>query len=190
MNDMHMRHQRGFTLIEMIGVLAVIAILAAIVAPKIFDAISDSKIDSLVEEISTVRTATASYYKDTGVFPYNQNYLLAQKKGIKGWNGPYLDKKLTNPINPSGYFEVGQGNWNFDINGDGVNDYGTGTNKPIVGIAHFNGLTTAQAKEISNIIDGDGESTSWFSAGRVRTNNSQDPGNSTNVTLYVFLAGR
>ena len=196
MHNKQWKHQRGFTLIEMIGVLAIIAILAAVIAPKVFDAISDSRVDSLVEEINTVRTAVASFYKDTGRFP-NQysastgsHWLTSKPQGVTGWRGPYLDNNLTNPVNPNGVFNVNAGPWKFDIDGDGTDDYGTGTAKPTVSMAWFNMVTAEQAKAISNIIDGDGNSANWFSSGRVRTASRQDPGGSSNVTLYVFLAGR
>jgi len=194
--------QKGFTLIEMIGVLAVIAILAAVVAPKIFDAINDSKVTSLAEDIATIRTSVTSYYKDTGQFPSQasnstkaqQNQMMKKPTTVKGWKGPYLDKALSNPVNPSGYLNIGQGSWKFDINGDGTNDYGAGTSHPIVSMVWFDRMTGAQAKALSNIIDSDGDNTTgntaWFKSGRVRTRNSADPGSSTNVTLYVFLGSR
>lgn len=56
----------GFTLIEMIGVLAIIAILVAAVAPRIFDSISDSKITSATSSIKTLQSAVAKYYADVG----------------------------------------------------------------------------------------------------------------------------
>ncbi len=56
----------GFTLIEMIGVLAIIAILVAAVAPRIFDSISDSKITSATGYIKTLQSAVAKYYADVG----------------------------------------------------------------------------------------------------------------------------
>lgn len=56
----------GFTLIEMIGVLAIIAILVAAVAPRIFEAIGDSKITSASTSIKTLQSATAKYYADVG----------------------------------------------------------------------------------------------------------------------------
>ncbi len=45
--------QQGFTLIEMIGVLAVIAILAALVLPKVFDVMGESKVSALVAAVKT-----------------------------------------------------------------------------------------------------------------------------------------
>ncbi len=195
--------EQGFTLIEMIGVLAIISILAAIIAPKIFEAIANSKISSLAEGIATVRTSVTSYYKDTGNFPTqwsdgnstSQNQMMVKNPtALRGWNGPYLDKALVNPINPNGYLRTQQGSWTFDIDGDGTNDYGTGTSHATVSMVWFNQLSADQAKQLSNIIDSDGDNTTgnnaWYNAGRARTSNSADPGTSTNVTMFVFLGSR
>lgn len=67
----------GFTLIEMIGVLAIIAILVAAVAPRIFDAISDSKITSATTSIKSLQSAVAKYYADVGTL-----YPLASATGV------------------------------------------------------------------------------------------------------------
>ena len=64
-----MNRQRGFTLMEMIGVMAVIAILVSVATPMIFDAMRTAKVTSFVEEVNVVKTAVASYYEDTGSFP-------------------------------------------------------------------------------------------------------------------------
>jgi type IV pilus assembly protein PilA len=58
----------GFTLIEMIGVLAVIAILAALLIPKVTSAISDARINSTVGSYQTVQTAAAGHYAKYGAF--------------------------------------------------------------------------------------------------------------------------
>src|SRR5262245_23524561 len=57
---------KGFTLIEMIGVLAVIAILASLLIPKIFEAINNARINNCAMSIQTVKTAVADHYAKYG----------------------------------------------------------------------------------------------------------------------------
>lgn len=67
-----LRSTAGFTLVEMIGVLAIIAILAAAISPRIFDAISDSRITSFSTIIKTIQTSSSKYYSDVGtLLPIN-----------------------------------------------------------------------------------------------------------------------
>jgi len=56
----------AFTLIEMIGVLAVIAILAALLIPRIFEAINNARINNAVVSCSTVKAAVADHYAKFG----------------------------------------------------------------------------------------------------------------------------
>jgi prepilin-type N-terminal cleavage/methylation domain-containing protein len=58
--------KKAFTLIEMIGVLAVIAILAALLVPKVFNAINDARINGTAVSCETVKTATADHYGKYG----------------------------------------------------------------------------------------------------------------------------
>lgn len=64
-----MDHKRGFTLIEMVVVLAVVAILAAILTPTIAKNIKDAKIARANNEVQVIAAAMASFYKDTGRWP-------------------------------------------------------------------------------------------------------------------------
>jgi prepilin-type N-terminal cleavage/methylation domain-containing protein len=59
-------NQSGFTLIEMIGVLAVIAILAAVLIPKVFEAINKSRVSNAALSCNTVKTAIADHYAKAG----------------------------------------------------------------------------------------------------------------------------
>jgi prepilin-type N-terminal cleavage/methylation domain-containing protein len=63
--------QSGFTLIEMIGVLAVIAILAALLIPKIFEAINNARVNNAAVSSQTVKTAIADHYAKFGSIPVN-----------------------------------------------------------------------------------------------------------------------
>ena len=65
-NSPMLLNARGFTLIEMIGVLAVVAVLAALILPKVFDVIADSRVNALAAAVKTYETAVTKYYGDVG----------------------------------------------------------------------------------------------------------------------------
>src|SRR5439155_8835528 len=60
---------QGFTLIEMIGVLAVIAILASMLIPKIFESINSARINNAAVTCNTVKTSIADHYAKAGTLP-------------------------------------------------------------------------------------------------------------------------
>jgi prepilin-type N-terminal cleavage/methylation domain-containing protein len=64
-------HNKGFTLIEMIGVLAVIAILAAVLIPKVFEAISSARINNAAMSCQTMKTALVDHYAKYGNLAYD-----------------------------------------------------------------------------------------------------------------------
>lgn len=89
--------KHGFTLIELIVTIAIIAILAAIIAPNAFRAVEKSKCARAISETKTIKTAAGSYYTDTGLWPpvYRLTTLInpfLNDPNVIGWDGPYVEK--------------------------------------------------------------------------------------------------
>ena len=63
------RRQSGFSLVEMIGVLAIIAILAVIIVPKVFSTIASSRITNAAGSIGALKSATAEFAGKYGTIP-------------------------------------------------------------------------------------------------------------------------
>jgi len=187
--------ERGFSLIELIGVLAIIAVLGSIAAPRIFKTIEDSKASTVVENIHNLKTTVAQFYKDTGRQPYQYSDLTSggyvkyhqltnNKAKIKGWNGPYLESELDNPFKGVARIYGYNGNA-FDMDGDGTDDVKGVT------LYYINNVPYRQAKAISDAIDHDGDKTgaaAWYTGGTVRTYNRKEPAETGTTTLYILLA--
>lgn len=63
----------GFSLVEMIGVLAIIAILAVVIVPKVFSTIASSRVTSAVGSVNTMRTAVTEFAGKYGTIPVTGN---------------------------------------------------------------------------------------------------------------------
>ncbi len=96
----------GFTLIELLVVLSVIAILAALVAPNVFQHIGTAKDASARSQIELFGAALDAYRLDNGRYPTVEQGLQALwieprvDPRPTSWHGPYLRKPV--PLDPWG----------------------------------------------------------------------------------------
>ena len=91
--------QSGVTLIEMMVVVTIIALFAALVLPKMMHQADRAKITSAHAQINAYLTALGSYKLDTGVFPTTDQGLQALRQkpeDVENWQGPYLQKEIEN----------------------------------------------------------------------------------------------
>ena len=85
----------GFTLVELLVVLAILGMLAALVGPQVLNQLGGAKSKSAAIQIRDFEQALELYKLDVGRFPREGDGLQAlvrQPSGAKGWNGPYLKK--------------------------------------------------------------------------------------------------
>src|SRR5215813_7770706 len=83
----------GYTLLELLVVLAIIALLVGFVAPKMMGYLGRAKTDAAKVQLHNVATALDLYRLDTGEYPTEAQglqALLEKPSGISGWSGPYL----------------------------------------------------------------------------------------------------
>jgi len=116
---------RGFTLIELLIVMILLGLLAALVAPKMFQKVGSSKLKAAKAQISMLGTALDAFRLDTGRYPSRDEGMEALRRnpGVDGWDGPYMPKEI--PPDPWGrpyvYVSPGEhGDYDlYSLGGDG-----------------------------------------------------------------------
>jgi len=97
------RRSAAFTLVEMLLVLVILAVLAAIVIPKMSGRSQQAKVTAAASQISAIEMALDSFEVDTGFYPAGNaglNALVDQPSNAPNWKGPYLKKGV--PADPWG----------------------------------------------------------------------------------------
>lgn len=98
--------RRGFTLIEMLVVIVVIAILAGLVGPMVFQNVGDAKVSAAKAQLELFGLALDQYRLDNDYYPSTAQGLEALRAAPSGdpsaqnWRGPYLKKPV--PLDPWG----------------------------------------------------------------------------------------
>lgn len=100
-NGYKAKHNSGFTLIEILVVMAIIGMLAVMVAPNIFNQQAGAQRDAAMSQISSLETALDTYRLDVGEYPDSLEGLIENDSGRAAWNGPYL-RRDTLPKDPWG----------------------------------------------------------------------------------------
>ena len=102
------RHSRAFTLVEMLLVLVILAVLAAIVYPKVAGRSEQARTTAAQTQISAFSTALDAFEVDNGYFPKGKNGLtdlVNQPRDAQKWHGPYLKEIPKDPWNNEYVYE-------------------------------------------------------------------------------------
>lgn len=204
---------KGFTLIEMIGVLAIIGVLAAVLVPKVMDAVARSKVSGTALVFNTLKTAAVDYYSKSNSFPTRNGTGTADTAVTAGRfdadlvSGGFIDKLVTVPIGTtlttgalttrthvrsrvatvSGAVTVTAANSgdNFDLDNNAATaDFTTGT---MVVSLMIPGVALKDAIALNGFIDNVNNSGLTGADNRGRCMYSAPAANGT-VTVYLYIA--
>jgi general secretion pathway protein G len=100
--------RRGFTLIELLVVILILAILAAIIVPRVVNRAGDAKRAKAVTDIANLSAALQTYRLDNDSYPTTEEGLQALRQapsGAQNWRGPYIEKLSPDPWGYSYIYE-------------------------------------------------------------------------------------
>ncbi|WP_460589491.1 type II secretion system major pseudopilin GspG [Haliea atlantica] len=101
MSNRPQRRQRGFTLMELLVVLAILGLLMSLVGPQVLNQLGGAKTKTAAIQIKDLEQALEMYKLDVGRFPTTNEGLAAlvdKPASAAGWNGPYLKGDV--PLDP------------------------------------------------------------------------------------------
>ena len=99
-NSSTRRTQQGFTIIELLVVMAILGMLAVMVAPNLFKQADSAKRKAALSQISTILSVLDTHRLDVGGYPDSLEGLITNTSGRSSWEGPYIRKAV--PRDPWG----------------------------------------------------------------------------------------
>jgi general secretion pathway protein G len=132
--------ERGFTLLELLVVLLIIALLAGYVGPKLFGEVGKARSKTAATQIKGIEDALDRYRLDTGHFPGTDAGLQALMSNVgntSGWEGPYMSSAIPNDPwgKPYVYRSPGENGKDYDLMTYGADGKpgGSGEDADIIG---------------------------------------------------------
>ena len=89
--------RRAFTLVEMLLVVTIIGILAALVIPKIVGRSEQARVTAAQADLASIKTTLDAFEVDNGYYPKSIQDLVLAPNTAKNWHGPYLEKVPQDP---------------------------------------------------------------------------------------------
>lgn len=126
--------QGGFTLVELLLVLVILALIAGLVLPSIIGQAEGAKAKAASSSISRLSMAVETFYLDTGNTPDRLQDLVENPGDVSGWNGPYVKATLLkDPWGRDFQFDSPGQHGDFDIVSYGKDGQqgGEGNNKDV-----------------------------------------------------------
>src|SRR5215475_5226340 len=87
------RNEGGFTLVEMLVVIAIIGLIMGLIGPRVLNYLSESRVKAAKIQIQSFASALDLFNLDAGRYPSSAEGLVALVRpvsGVAAWNGPYL----------------------------------------------------------------------------------------------------
>ncbi len=114
--------RKAFTLIELLVVMIILAILAAVVIPRVLNRTEDAKVGAAITQLKNFDTALELFKVDTSSYPPSLDALIVNP-GTGKWNGPYFKNADKIPLDPWGHPYIfkapGDNNRDYDISSAG-----------------------------------------------------------------------
>lgn len=111
-----LRKTSGFTLVELLIVMAILALLAGLVGPQLWGQLAGAKSDTAATQIKNFGAALDAYRLDMGKYPKALDDLIKNNSGKNRWNGPYIKSLPKDPWdNEYQYQKPGKHNKDYDL---------------------------------------------------------------------------
>jgi general secretion pathway protein G len=117
-------NEAGYTLLELLVVMAILALLTAFATPQLMGYFSKAKTQSAQLQIENINTALELYYMENGSYPSNDiglKALIEDTPEAPHWNGPYL-KRAKSLLDPWGHpYQYSVKNGSYEVYSLGAN---------------------------------------------------------------------
>jgi len=91
--DLSRQGEHGFTLVEMLVVIAIIGLIMGLIGPRVLNYLSESKVKAAKIQMQSFASALDLFNLDAGRYPSTSeglDALVHRTPGVAAWNGPYL----------------------------------------------------------------------------------------------------